>query len=190
MSQINEKQHIRALLGNRSLVLIGLMGAGKTTIGRRLAARLDLPFCDSDNAIEEAAGQSVADIFASHGEAHFRSGERKVIARLLGNGAQVLATGGGAFLNERTREQIELHGVSVWLRADFDTLMERVRRRSHRPLLQEADPEAVMKKLINERYPVYKMADFTVESADVPHDVVVNRIIDKIALMAPEHEMK
>ncbi len=190
MAQINGKEHIRARLGKRSLVLIGLMGAGKTTIGRRLAARLDLPFYDSDNAIEEAAGQSVADIFTSHGEANFRSGERKVIARLLRNGAQVLATGGGAFLDACTREQIRLCGVSIWLRADFDTLMERVRRRSHRPLLQEADPEAVMKKLINERYPVYEGADFTVESADVPHDVVVNRIIDKIADMAPEDEMK
>jgi len=185
MSQNIKINEIKTQLGDRSIVLIGLMGAGKTTIGRRLAARLDLPFVDSDQAIEEAAGQSVADIFTLHGERHFRTGERKVIARLLKGGPQVLATGGGAFMNGTTRAQIQAGGVSVWLKASLEILMERVQRRSHRPLLQEADPEAIMKKLINERYPVYEQADFTIVSTDEPHDAIVNATLAEIAHMEP-----
>ncbi|HHK74742.1 MAG TPA: shikimate kinase [Rhizobiales bacterium] len=185
MSQNHEIKQIHERLGKRSIVLIGLMGAGKTTIGRRLAARLDLPFVDSDQAIEEAAGQSIADIFAAHGEAHFRTGERKVISRLLKSGPQVLATGGGAFMNPKTRARIQENGVSVWLKASLEILMERVQRRSHRPLLQEADPEGIMKKLINERYPVYEQADFTVISTEDPHEAIVTATIMEIAHMDP-----
>jgi shikimate kinase len=183
MSQHHEINQIHERLGNRSIVLIGLMGAGKTTIGRRLAARLDLPFIDSDQAIEEAAGQSVSDIFATHGEAHFRTGERKVISRLLKNGPQVLATGGGAYMNRQTRAEIQKSGITLWLKADLEILMERVQRRSHRPLLQESDPEAIMKKLINKRYPVYEQADFTVISTQEPHDAIVMAAIREIAHM-------
>lgn len=171
---------LRAWLGPRSIVLVGLMGAGKTTVGRRLAARLGLPFTDSDNEIEEAAGQSIGDFFAEHGEAEFREGERRVIARLLQSGPQVLATGGGAFMDPQTRQNILDSGLSVWLHAEFETLMERVRRRAHRPLLQNPDPEGTMKKLIDERYPVYALADIRVESAEGPHEVVVNKILDAL----------
>ncbi len=172
---------IRAALGPKSVVLIGLMGAGKTAVGRRLASRLDLPFVDADTEIEEAAGQSISEIFAEHGEAYFRQGERKVIARLLEAGPQVLATGGGAYMNADTRANIRKRGVSVWLKAELRVLMKRVGRRDNRPLLAGADPEAVMKKLMAERYPVYAEADVTVESRDVPHEVIVAAVIDALA---------
>jgi shikimate kinase len=172
---------IREALGPRSIVLIGLMGAGKTAVGRRLANRLDLPFIDADTEIELAAGASVSEIFAEHGEAYFRQGERKVIARLLENGPQVLATGGGAYMNADTRANIKAHGLSVWLKADIKVLMKRVGRRDNRPLLTAGDPEKVMKKLMEQRYPIYAEADVTVESRDVPHDVIVGAVIDAIA---------
>ena len=172
---------IRKALGPRSVVLIGLMGAGKTAVGRRLANRLDLPFIDADGEIEVAAGASISEIFAEHGEAYFRQGERKVIARLLENGPQVLATGGGAYMNPDTRANIKAHGLSVWLKADIKVLMKRVGRRDNRPLLAAGDPEKVMKKLMEERYPVYAEADVTVESRDVPHDVIVGAVIDALA---------
>ena len=171
---------IREALGTRSIVLIGLMGAGKTAVGRRLASRLDLPFVDADNEIEKAAGESIKEIFAEHGEVYFRKGERKVIARLLANAQQVLATGGGAYMNPETREAIKALGLSIWLKADLRILMKRVRRRDHRPLLATDDPEAVMKKLMAERDPVYAAADITVESREVPHDVIVSAVIDAI----------
>ena len=173
---------IRAGLGGRSIVLIGLMGAGKTALGRRLAARLDLPFVDADTEIEEAAGATISEIFAEHGEPYFRQGERKVIARLLLEAPQVLSTGGGAYMNEETRANIKERGVSVWLKADLRVLMKRVARRDHRPLLAGADPEAVMRKLINARYPVYAEADITVESRDVPHEVIVDAVIDALGV--------
>jgi shikimate kinase len=157
------------------------MGAGKTTVGRRLAEKLGLAFVDADHEIELAAGQTIAEIFAQHGETYFRDGERKVIARLLENGAQVLATGGGAYMNADTRATIRRHGIAIWLRADFDLLMRRVRRRSNRPLLQNADPEAVMRKLIEDRYPIYAEADLTVDSRDVAHTSIVNSIIRTLA---------
>lgn len=172
---------IRERLGNRSIVLIGLMGAGKTAIGRRLANRLDLAFTDADDEIELAAGKRIADIFADHGEASFRRGEEKVIARLLKGGPQVLATGGGAYMNENTRQNIHRRGIAVWLRADLDVLMERVSRRDNRPLLNNGDPGAVMKRLMDERYPVYAQADITVQSRDVSHDVIVDEIIAALA---------
>ncbi len=172
---------IRKDLGDRSVVLIGLMGAGKTAIGRRLATRLGLDFVDADTEIERAAGKSISDIFADHGETHFRDGERRVIARLLGEGPQVLATGGGAYMNDETRKTIARRGVSVWLKADLKILMERVVRRDHRPLLRTDDPEEVMKRLIDERYPVYSTSDVTVKSRDVPHEVIVSEIIAELA---------
>jgi shikimate kinase len=172
---------IREALGPRSIVLIGLMGAGKTAVGRRLANRLDLAFIDADSEIEMAAGTSISEIFAAHGEAYFRQGERKVIARLLEAGPQVLATGGGAYMNADTRNTIRARGISVWLKADLRVLLKRVQRRDNRPLLTNGDAEAVMKRLMAERYPIYAEADITVESRDVPHDVIVGAVIDALA---------
>jgi shikimate kinase len=171
---------IRDRLGTRSIVLVGLMGAGKSTVGRRLAQKLTLPFRDADHEIETAAGMTIPDIFAIHGESHFRDGERRVIARLLQDGPMVLATGGGAFMNEETREQIARHGISVWLRADLDVLMRRVRKRATRPLLQTADPEGTMRDLITARHPVYATADLTVDSHEAPHDRVVIDVIETL----------
>jgi shikimate kinase len=172
---------IREALGPRSIVLIGLMGAGKTAVGRRLANRLDLPFIDADSEIEMAAGTSISEIFDEQGEAYFRQGERKVIARLLEGGPQVLATGGGAYMNADTRANIKARGLSVWLRAELRVLLKRVQRRDNRPLLACGDPETVMKKLMTERYPIYEEADVIVESRDVPHDVIVGAVIDALA---------
>jgi shikimate kinase len=172
---------IREALGSRSIVLIGLMGAGKTAVGRRLASRLDLPFVDADAEIEVAAGASISEIFAEHGESYFRQGERKVIARLLQGGPQVLATGGGAYMNDDTRASIKARGLSVWLKADLKVLLKRVGRRDNRPLIAGDNPEKVMKRLIEQRYPIYAGADVTVESRDVPHDVMVTAVIDALA---------
>jgi shikimate kinase len=154
------------------------MGCGKSAVGRRLAAKLALPFVDADEEIEKAAGQSIEDIFAEHGEAYFRDGERKVIARLLRSSPQVLATGGGAFMCEETRQAIAEGGVSVWLKADLPVLMRRVAKRDNRPLLKTGDPEAVMRELMDARYPVYAKADIVVESRDVPHDSIVVDILE------------
>jgi shikimate kinase len=176
-----EAENVRARLQDRSIVLVGLMGAGKSSVGRRLAEKLELPFVDADHEIEAAAGQSIAEIFADHGEVYFRDGERKVIARLLGGGAQVLATGGGAFMNDETRQRIREGGVSVWLKADLPLLMKRVLKRSDRPLLKSEDPEAVMRRLMEQRYPVYAGADVTVDSRDVQHGQMVNDVIKALA---------
>lgn len=173
---------IRQSLGSTSLVLIGLMGAGKSAVGRRLSAALDLPFTDADSEIEEAAGQSISEIFAEHGEAYFRTGERKVIARLLESGPQVLATGGGAFMDPQTRITVKSKGISIWLKASLRVLMKRVGRRDTRPLLQVDNPEAVMKKLMAERSPVYAQADITVESKEAPHEVMVKAILDALSV--------
>ncbi len=164
-------------LGGRSIVLVGMMGSGKTSVGRRLAARLGLDFADADAEIETAAGMSVPEIFAKHGETYFRDGERRVVARLLEERQRVLATGGGAFISSQTRENIVKHGVSVWLQADLDVLLRRVRKRSNRPLLANVDAEETLKRLIADRYPVYGLADFTVLSRDGPHEVVVEHIL-------------
>ena len=163
-------------LGPRSIVLVGMMGAGKSSIGRRLAGRLGIPFVDADVEIEQAAGMSIADIFEAHGEPAFRAGEARVIARLLEHGPQVLATGGGAFMNPQTRTKIRDKGISVWLKADIDVLTRRLRRRSDRPLLKTADPIATLTNLLAERDPVYGEADLTVISRDVSHEVIVDEI--------------
>jgi shikimate kinase len=176
-----EVETVKQLLDGRSIVLVGLMGAGKSTIGRRLAQKLDLAFGDADAEIEQAAGKSVQDIFRDHGEASFREGERRVIARLLESGPQVLATGGGAFMNEETRNNISSRGIAVWLRADIELLMKRVRRRDNRPLLKTDNPEEVMQTLIDQRYPVYGRADIIVESRDVPHSSIVSDVIRALA---------
>jgi shikimate kinase len=170
-----------ANLGTRPIVLIGLMGAGKTAIGKRLATRLAIPFVDADQEIEKAAGKSISEIFSDHGEDSFRDGERRVIARLLSEGAKVLATGGGAFMNAETRQRILEKAVSVWLKADLDVLMGRVSRRDTRPLLKTADPRGVMERLLVERYPVYAQANITIESRDVPHEVIVDEIVNALA---------
>jgi|SRR5688572_24520375 shikimate kinase len=176
-SAARETETVRLRLQDRSLVLVGLMGAGKSSVGRRLAEKLDLPFIDADHEIEAAAGQSIAEIFSQHGETYFREGERRVIARLLAGGPQVLATGGGAFLNEDTRQHIRARGISIWLKAELPLLMKRVLKRTDRPLLRSSDPEAVMRRLMDERYPVYAAADLVVESRDVQHGHMVNDVI-------------
>ncbi|MDE2384927.1 MAG: shikimate kinase [Alphaproteobacteria bacterium] len=171
---------ITRALGNRAIVLVGLMGAGKTSVGRRLAEKLGIPFVDADHEITLAAGKTIPEIFADHGEDYFREGERRVIARLLENGNQVLATGGGAYMNSETRDRIRDHGISVWLKADLDLLLKRVAKRNDRPLLKEDDPAAVLKRLMDLRYPVYGLADVTVESRDVQHGQMVNDVIRAI----------
>ena len=168
-------------IGGKPVVLIGLMGAGKTSVGRFLARRLGLPFADADLEIEKAAGMSVSEIFEIHGEEYFRAGERRVIERLIGTGAQILATGGGAFMCGETRELIKTRGIPVWLSAELDVLMRRVSRRDTRPLLQTEDPRAVMQGLIDERYPIYGQARVKVQSRDVPHETIVNEIIEALA---------
>ena len=165
----------------RTVVLVGLMGAGKTKIGRRLATRLNLPFFDSDNEIEAAAGESIPEIFRNWGESVFRDGERRVIARLLTQPPHVLATGGGAFMDPVTRAAIAGRGVSVWLRADLDVLLARVSRRSNRPLLQQDDPRAVLAELIERRYPVYAEADLVIDSGEGPAEQTVSRVIAALA---------
>src|SRR5580658_5753835 len=174
---------IRAALDRRSVVLIGMMGVGKSSIGRRLAARLAIPFADADTEIEKAAdNMSISDIFARHGEADFRSGEARVIARLLEGGPQVLATGGGAVINPDTRALIKAKGVSIWLSADFDVLMRRIsKRKNERPLLQTADPEATLRALLAEREPVYAQADLTVQSREVAHEAMVADVMTALA---------
>lgn len=168
-------------LGPRSIVLVGMMGAGKSSIGRRLGLRLGIPFVDADTEIEKAAGMNIPDIFAAHGEPDFRAGEARVIARLLESAPQVLATGGGAYMNADTRALIAAKGISIWLKADYDVLMRRIRRRHDRPLLKTDDPGATLRKLIELRYPVYALADLTVQSREVPHDKIVDEIVTALA---------
>jgi shikimate kinase len=161
----------------RAIVLVGLMGAGKTKIGRRLAARLNLPFFDSDEEIESAAGETIEEIFANRGEPAFRDGERRVIGRLLQGPVHVLATGGGAFMDPATRRIIAARGVSVWLRAELDVLFARVSRRTNRPLLKTPNPRAVLAELIDRRYPIYAEADITIDSGEGPPDATAGRAI-------------
>lgn len=172
---------VRSRIGTRSIVLVGLMGCGKSSVGKRLAAKLSQHFVDADEEIEKAAGKTINDIFTDHGEAHFRDGERKVIARLLASGPQVLATGGGAYMNAETRAKIHEGGIAVWLKAELPVLMRRVLKRDTRPLLRNGNPEATMKALIEARYPVYAKSDITVESRDEPHDIIVGEIIARLA---------
>jgi len=161
----------------KTIVLVGLMGAGKSSIGRRLAQALALPFTDADSEIEAAAGASVEEIFARDGEAAFRHGERRVLARLLDNPTQVLATGGGAFMDPETRALIRARAISVWLRADLDLLVSRVSRRNNRPLLKNGDPRTVLARLIEERYPIYAEADLTVDSLDGPPEATLDKVL-------------
>ena len=172
---------ITAALGTRSVVLVGMMGVGKTTIGRRLSARLRLPFFDADSEIELAhAGMTIPEIFASYGEPYFRDGEVRVIARLLDSGPAVLATGGGAVMREETRNRIRNRAVSIWLKAESDVILKRVKRRADRPLLQTADPAATVGRLMAEREPVYAHADLTVWSLDVPHEKIVDECVEAL----------
>ncbi|MTI18291.1 shikimate kinase [Rhodobacteraceae bacterium RKSG542] len=164
-------------LGDKSIVLVGIMGCGKSTVGRRLAQYLSLPFIDADAEIERAADRTIKEIFEEHGEPYFREGEKRVISRLLGEGPHVLATGGGAFMNDETRARIKEAGVSVWMKAELPVIMQRVRKRPTRPLLQTADPEGTMRKLMDERYPIYAQADMTIWSRDVTHEAVMEEIL-------------
>ena len=178
---------ITGALGRRSVVLVGMMGAGKSSIGRRLATRLGIPFVDADSEIESAAGMTIPEIFAKHGEPYFRAGEARVIARLLDSGPQVLATGGGAIMDQRTRDLIRIKGVSVWLKADFDVLLKRTKRRNDRPLAER------IKDLLPVREPVYAQSDIVVQSRDEPHDIIVDEIIAALppqvgVTPAPEHK--
>ncbi len=177
----SQMEIVLAGLGDRLIVLVGMMASGKTSVGRLLAQRLGLPFLDADHEIETAAHMTVPEIFARHGEPYFRSGEKRVIARLLGTGPAVLATGGGAFMNAETREAVGARGVSVWLKADADTIIRRARRRSNRPLLQTNDPEKTVRELMANRYPIYALADVTVESEDGPHENTVDAVLAALA---------
>jgi shikimate kinase len=181
---------VNHLLAGRSLVFVGLMGSGKTSVGRRVANRLGLRFIDSDAEIEMSADKTIPEIFADHGEAYFRDGERRVIARILKSGPQVLATGGGAYMNAETRANIRATGITVWLKADLPVLMRRVMKRENRPLLQAADPEAVMRNFMTVRYPVYAEADVTVHTRDVPHDVMAGEVINALYQMAAKAASK
>jgi shikimate kinase len=169
------EQAILATLGRRSLVLVGMMGAGKSSVGRRLATRLSIPFVDADAEIESAAGMTIPEICTKHGETYFRAGEARVIARLLEAGPQVLATGGGAVMNQRTRDLIHIKGVSIWLKADLDVLLKRTKRRSDRPLAEK------IKDLLPVREPVYAQADIVVQSRDEAHEVIVDEILAALA---------
>jgi shikimate kinase len=176
-SGLSPEAAIVAALGQRSIVLIGMMGAGKSTVGRRLAMRLRLPFVDADTEIEAAAAMTIPEIFQQHGEPHFRDGEARVIARILGSGPLVLATGGGAYMRPSTRERIAASGISMWLKADADVILRRVKRRADRPLLQTADPAATIARLIAERHPVYEHCDLVIDSRDVPHETIVDESV-------------
>ncbi|QPC90637.1 shikimate kinase [Mesorhizobium sp. INR15] len=167
-------------LGNRSIVFVGLMGAGKTAIGRKVAAMLSLPFIDSDQEIESVSRMTVPELFERYGETEFRALEQRVILRVLENGPQVLSTGGGAFMNAQTREAIAGHGVSVWLKAELDLLMERVSKKQNRPLLKSADPRAVLERLMDERYPVYATADVTVPTRDDRKEIIAAEVLDAL----------
>src|ERR1700758_335019 len=172
---------LRRFVPRRTIVLVGLMGAGKSKVGRRLATRLGLPFFDSDPEIEAAAGETIEEIFANRGEGIFRAGERRVIARLLAQPVHVLATGGGAFMDPATRERIARRAVSLWLRADLDVLVSRVLRRSNRPLLKQGDPRVILAQLIERRYPLYSKADVVVDSGEGSPEATVNRAITALA---------
>lgn len=180
MGESQSSSAIKTALGDKSIVMVGLMGCGKSAVGRRLASHLGLPFVDADDEIEKAAGKSIEDIFADHGEAYFREGERKVLARLLHSGPQVLATGGGAYMNKDTRDAIARSGISIWLKAELPLLLRRVAKRNNRPLLKTGDSETIMRNLMEVRYPVYAGADLTVESRDVPHDAIVTEILRRL----------
>jgi len=171
-------------LNTRTIALIGLPGVGKSSIGRRLAAALELPFRDADEEVERAAGRSISEIFAERGETEFRDGERRVIARLLDEPPHVLATGGGAFMNPQTRQLIREKAVSIWLRADIEVLARRVARKTNRPLLKDRDPFEALSALAQVRHPVYAEADITIDSVESPHSLAVRAILDALEARA------
>ena len=181
------KDELNALLAGRPIVLVGMMGAGKTTVGRRLAAKLGRHFVDSDEEVEKAAGMTIEDIFKAHGEADFRADEVRVIARLLKDRDLVLGTGGGAFVNNETRALVKSSAVSVWIKADFELLFARVQRRSNRPLLKTANPRQTLLDLIEKRYPIYAEADVTIVSRDVPQDQVATEVIEALLAHLGDH---
>lgn len=183
---MNEQSPLASRLSSRSIVLVGLMGAGKTSVGRRLASSLGIPFVDADHEIEEAAGCTIEDFFEMYGEPAFREGEERVIRRLLDNGPQVLATGGGAYMNESIRELVTETGVSVWLRADLAILTKRTGRRGGRPLLKGKDPKATLENLIDIRYPIYAKADIVVDTGPEGINVTTNYILDALNDFLPE----
>lgn len=183
-----DRDQFSEFLGTKSLVLVGMMGVGKSSVGRRLAQALDLPFVDADKEIEEAANRTIVEIFDTYGEEHFRDGEKRVIQRLLGEGPQVLATGGGAFMNEDTRGEIAKNGISIWLSAELEILFNRVRRKPTRPLLQQPNPEKVLADLLEVRNPIYALSDLTVTSRDVPHETVVSDILEALKDRMPDQE--
>ena len=178
--EMEQEPHTAPALGDRTIVLVGLMGVGKTTVGRRLAHLLHLPFVDADHAIEDAAGLSIPEIFDRFGEAHFRDGERRVIARLVEGSPKVIATGGGAFMNDETRALILDKALAIWIDADIDTLVERVRRRDNRPLLRGRNPREVLTELAAIRNPIYAQAPIKVTSRQTPHEVTVDAILEAL----------
>jgi shikimate kinase len=179
-------RRLKERLGARSIVLVGMMGSGKSSIGKRLAQRLSLPFVDADSEIETAAAMTIPEIFATRGEAEFRAGEKRVIERILANGPQVLATGGGAFMSAETRDRVAQAGVSIWLKAEPDVLMRRVRKRGNRPLLQTADPDRTLRELLAAREPTYALADLAICSREEPHEVAVEAILSALLSHLPD----
>lgn len=167
----------RAALGRRNLVFVGLMGAGKSAVGRMVANQLGLPFVDTDVEIERVSRMSISELFVAYGEEEFRALETRVIKRLLRSGPRVVSTGGGAFINDKTRKQIERGGISLWLKADLDVLWERVNKRDHRPLLKTENPKQTLKDLMDKRYPIYELADLTIQSRDVRKEVIANEVL-------------
>lgn len=177
-------EQARLAIGRRNLIFVGLMGAGKSVIGRMVAQQLSMPFIDTDAEIERVSRMTISELFASYGETEFRALETRVIERLLKGGPRVISTGGGAFINERTRAAIKRDGVSVWLRADLEVLWERVSRREHRPLLKTENPKQTLENLMNQRYPIYAEADLTVDSRDVRKETVTAEVLAAIAAMS------
>ena len=181
-------QQARTALGARNLIFVGLMGAGKSVIGRLVAQALGVPFVDTDGEIERVSRMTIAELFAAYGETEFRALETRVLERLLKQGPRVVSTGGGAFINENTRRQIKLGGVSVWLKADLDVLWDRVNKRDHRPLLKTENPKQTLENLMIQRYPIYAEADLTILSEDVRKEIMVNQVLKALATLGNESE--
>jgi Shikimate kinase len=183
-------EEARSVLGQRDLIFVGLMGAGKSVIGRMVAQALSVPFIDTDAEIEKVSRMSIAELFSAYGEAEFRALETRVIGRLLRGGPKVISTGGGAFINENTRRLIKEGGISVWLKADLDVLWERVNKRDHRPLLKTENPKATLEKLMNQRYPIYSEADLTVHSGNVRKEIMVTNVLSAVIALAEKGQTK
>jgi shikimate kinase len=188
VGQQSLRDQAREALGNRNLIFVGLMGAGKSVIGRLVAHTLGIPFIDTDSEIESVSRMTIAELFAQYGETEFRALETRVVERLLKQGPRVVSTGGGAFINEATRAQIKQGGISIWLKADLDVLWDRVNRRDHRPLLKTENPRQTLENLMIQRYPIYEQADLTVISGNVRKDVMVDEVLQAVARLAQEGE--